>query len=76
MGEVKHIQTEVDESLHAKLVGIAHHKKKKLKEVVREALEEYVKKFEANTESDPFFNIIGSFETEEGDWSERDEWRA
>jgi len=46
-----------------------------LKEIVREALEEYVKKFEEGVESDSFFDIIGSFETKEGCWSESDEWR-
>jgi len=76
MEKTKHNQTEVNENLHAKLLGISHHKGKKLKEVVREALEEYVKKFDKEIDSDPIFNIIGSFETREGDWSERDEWRA
>lgn len=71
-----HIQTEVDRNLHAKLIGISHHRGKKLKEVVREALEDYVRRFEKEVDGDPIFNIVGSFETKEGDWSERDEWRA
>ncbi len=61
--------------MHAKLAGISHHTGRKLKEIVREALEEYVRKFEEEIERDLIFDIIGSFETEEGDWSERDGWR-
>ena len=46
-----------------------------LKDVVREAIKEYVKKFEEEIERDSFFKIIGSFETKEGNWSERKDWR-
>jgi len=75
MSNVKHIQTEIDLNLHAKLMSISKHKNMKLKEIVREAIVEYVKKIEKEIENDPFFKIIGSFETEEGNWSERDDWR-
>ncbi|AEA46057.1 hypothetical protein Arcve_0013 [Archaeoglobus veneficus SNP6] len=33
------------------------------------------KKPEREIERDPIFNIIGSFETKEGNWSERKDWR-
>jgi len=75
MEEIIHIQTEVDRDLHAKLLSMSRHTGRKLKEIVREALEEYVKKFEEEVEKDPIFDVIGSFETKEGDWSERDRWR-
>ena len=76
MGIVKHVQTDVDYELHAKLISISKLKGMKLKDVVREAIKEYVKKFEEDVERDTFFRIIGSFETKEGNWSERDDWRC
>lgn len=76
MGEIRLIQTDVDEILYAKLVRIARQKGKKVEEVVIEALEEYAKSFGESIENDTISGIIGSFETKEGNWSERDEWRA
>ncbi len=75
MSTTKHVQTDVDYELHAKLISICKMKGKKLKDVVREAIREYVKKFEEEVERDSFFKIIGSFETKEGNWSERKDWR-
>ena len=75
MSITKYVQTDVDLELHAKLVSISKQKNMKLKDVIREAIKEYVKKFEEEIEKDPLFEIIGSFETEEGNWSERDDWR-
>jgi hypothetical protein len=75
MDKVKYIQTEVDEKLHASLKNISEYKKKSLKFIVKEAIEEYVKKYEEEIEKDSFFDIIGSFKTREGHWSERDDWR-
>jgi translation initiation factor 2 gamma subunit (eIF-2gamma) len=73
---VKSIQTEIDEYLHTLLKNISSRKKKSIEHIVRDAIEEYVKKYENELEQDPLFDIIGSFETEEGTWSERDEWRT
>jgi hypothetical protein len=49
-----------------------------LEEVVKDALTDYISKYEkeAEVETDTIFKLIGSFETKEGDWSERDDWRA
>ena len=72
---IKHIQTEIDKNLHEVLKNISKYKGKSMKHVVKEAIEEYVAKHEKEIENDPFFEIIGSFETEEGNWSERKDWR-
>ncbi len=76
MSTTKYVQTDVDYELHAKLVTISKLKGMNLKDIVREAIKEYVKKFEEEVEKDSFFEIIGSFETKEGDWSERKDWRV
>jgi predicted DNA-binding protein len=75
MRGIKYIQTRIDLNLHAKLKSISKHKNMKLKEIIREAIVEYIKKFERKIEKDSFFKVIGSFETKEGDWSEKDNWR-
>jgi hypothetical protein len=49
--------------------------KKSIKETLQEAIKEYLKKHEKKIMEDPFFNIVGSFKTKEGIWSERDDWR-
>jgi hypothetical protein len=46
-----------------------------LEDVVKDAIREYISKYEKEIEKDPIFELIGSFETKEGDWSERDDWR-
>ncbi|MBU2617827.1 MAG: hypothetical protein KKI07_04040 [Euryarchaeota archaeon] len=76
MSEVKHIQTEIDRTTHALLKNISRHSSKSLKEVVREAVADYVEKYESDIEKDTIFKIIGSFETKEENWSERDDWRC
>ena len=72
---LKYIQTEIDENLHVVLKNISKYKGKSMKHVVREAIEEYVAKHEKEIEKDTFFEIIGSFETKEGNWRERKDWR-
>jgi len=57
------------------LKNISEYKGKSIKHVVREAIEEHITKYEKEIEEDSFFEIIGSFETKEGDWSERGDWR-
>ena len=48
-----------------------------LEDIVKDAIREYIRKYEkeAEIEKDAIFELIGSFETKEGDWSERDDWR-
>jgi len=47
-----------------------------LEEIVKDAITEYISKYENDVEKDAIFKLIGSFETKEGNWSERDDWRA
>ncbi len=75
MSEIKYIQTEIDRTTHALLKNISRHESKSLKEAVREAVADYIEKYESEMEKDTAFKIIGSFETKEENWSERDDWR-
>jgi len=78
MSEIKSIQTGVDEATHNLLKRISQHKKIPLEDIVKEAITEYIRKYEkgVEVEKDAIFELIGSFETKEGDWSERDDWRG
>ena len=78
MSEAKSVQMMVDEETHNLLRGISQRKKMSLEEVVKDALTDYISKYEeeAEVETDTIFKLIGSFETKEGDWSERDDWRV
>lgn len=75
MGNTRHIQTELDEEIHNQLKIISRYKNKSLKSIVRDAIVDYIKQNLQEIENDSFFGLIGSFETEEGNWSERDDWR-
>ncbi|MCD6203658.1 MAG: hypothetical protein J7I99_04795 [Methanophagales archaeon] len=59
-------------------ITISQRKKMPLEDVVKEAITEYIRKYEkgVEVEKDAIFELIGSFETKEGDWSERDDWRG
>ena len=48
-----------------------------LEDIVKDAIAEYIRKYKkgVEVEKDAIFELIGSFETKEGDWSERDDWR-
>ncbi|HUV83732.1 MAG TPA: hypothetical protein VMW53_11770 [archaeon] len=50
-------------------------RKTPLKETIREAVVEYIKRHEDDLMEDSFFDVVGSFATKEGNWSERDDWR-
>ncbi len=78
MSEIKNIQMGVDEATHTMLKRISQRKKMPLEDIVKEAITEYIRKYEkgVEVEKDAIFELIGSFETKEGDWSERDDWRG
>ena len=75
MSEIKHIQTSIDMVAYDHLMHLSRIKKKSLKETVKEAIMEYIKRHEKEIMTDSLFKIVGSFSTEEGDFSERDDWR-
>jgi phage terminase small subunit len=72
-----HVQTEVDDETHEVLKMLAILRDKSLKEIAREALEEYAKKHKKEVEKliqkDPIWDTIGVLELEE-DASEREDW--
>jgi hypothetical protein len=71
----KHIQTNIDMVTYDHLMHLSRIKNKSLKETIQEAIKEYLGRHEKDLMSDSLFKIIGSFKTEEGDFSERDDWR-
>ena len=75
MTEIKHIQTSIDMATYDHLRHIADVKQKSLKETIQEAIKEYLKRHEGEIMKDSLFDIVGSFKTKEGNWSERDDWR-
>ena len=75
MGKVKHIQTGLDMNTYDHLRHISEANKMPLKDTIREAIVEYIKCHEKDVMKDSLFDIVGSFSTKEGDWSERDDWR-
>lgn len=75
MTEIKHIQTSLDMLTYDNLRHISDIKKMSLKETIQEAIKEYLKKHERDIMKDSLFDMIGSFKTKEGNWSERDDWR-
>ncbi|MCK4733438.1 MAG: hypothetical protein KAT65_13380 [Methanophagales archaeon] len=77
MSEIKSLQMKVDEVTHNILKSISQRKNKPLEDIVKDAITEYIRKYETEVEleKDAIFELIGSFETKEGDWSERDDWR-
>ena len=78
MSEIKNVQMDVDEVTHNLLKSISQRKKMPLEDIVKDAIAEYIRKYKkgVEVEKDAIFELIGSFETKEGDWSERDDWRV
>ncbi len=75
MTEIKHIQTSIDMVMYDHLKHLSLIKKKSLKETIQEAIIEYLKRHEEEVIKDSLFDIVGSFKTKEGNWSERDDWK-
>jgi len=75
MSKVKNIQTKVDMGLYDRIRNMARIEGKSINEIVRESLAEYVTRHEGEVKDDPLLKVVGSFETKEGDWSERKDWR-
>lgn len=65
----------MDKESYARLKYISEFERRTIKEIVREAIAEYIAKREGDIKKDPFFKLIGSFKTKEGNWSERKDWR-
>jgi hypothetical protein len=75
MPKVKNIQTKVDMDLYDRIRNMARIEGKSINEIVRESLADYLTRHEGQIRDDPLFKVVGSFETKEGDWSERKDWR-
>ncbi len=75
MTAIKHIQTSLDMVTYDHLKHLSRVKNKSLKETIKEAIREYLGRHEKEIMSDSLFRLVGSFKTDEGDFSERDDWR-
>lgn len=75
MTAIKHIQTNIDMVTYDHLRHLSRIKNKSLKETIQEAIKEYLGRHEKELMSDSLFKMVGSFKTEEGNFSERDDWR-
>ncbi len=75
MNKIKFIQAEIDMDTYDNLKHLSQLRKTPLKETIREAVVEYIKWHEDDLMEDSFFDVVGSFATKEGNWSERDDWR-
>jgi len=75
MNEIKHIQAEIDMDTYDNLRHLSQIRKTPLKETIREAVVEYIKRHEDDLMEDSLFDIVGSFTSKECNWSERDDWR-
>ena len=75
MTSIKHIQTNIDMVTYDHLRHLSRIKNKSLKETIKEAIREYLGRHEKEIMSDSLFRLVGSFRTDEGNFSERDDWR-
>ena len=75
MTTIKHIQTSLDMVTYDHLRHLSRIKNKSLKETIKEAIREYLGRHEKEIMNDSLFRMVGSFKTDEGNFSERDDWR-
>ncbi len=75
MTTIKHIQTSLDMVTYDHLRHLSRIKNKSLKETIKEAIREYLGRHEKEIMNDSLFRLVGSFKTDEGNFSERDDWR-
>lgn len=75
MSKMKNIQTKVEGEIYTRLRHLSDLEGKTIKDTVREAISEYLRRHEGKKKEDPLFKLVGSFETREGDWSESKDWR-
>ncbi len=75
MSEIKNIQAKIDMALYARLRNMSRIEGKSIKEIMKNALSDYLSRHEGQIKDDPLFKVVGRFETKEGNWSERKDWR-
>lgn len=67
----KRVQVELPEDTYLRLRRLAHDDKRPIKDIVCQAIEEYL---QAREKPDPLDNLVGSIELGD-DWSTRRDWR-
>lgn len=75
MSKLKNIQSQIEMVTYLKLKRLSMIQKKSLKELIKEAIIEFTKRHETPVKKDSIFRIVGDFETREGNWSQRRDWR-
>ncbi len=73
--KMKHVQTEIPGDLYVRLLGMARASGITLKQQLREALIDFVDRKGRGAAEDSLLSLVASLHTEEGNWSERKDWR-
>jgi len=78
MSSTKHVQTEIDESLYSMLKALSLREGKPIKEILREAIEEYLRRnagiTEEEVERDPIWKAFGVVELKGKKTSHDEDW--
>jgi hypothetical protein len=69
----KHVQTTLPEDTYEALRREAEERGDSLKNVLRDAAEDYVR---ARKEGDPLEAFVGGGDLDDENWSQRDDWRT
>ena len=70
----RHVQAIISEATYQALWGLAKQEKRPIKDVVREAIEAYLRRAQPR-DQDPLLGIVGTGTLRENNWSERKDWR-
>ena len=71
----KNVQTTLPEITYEGLARLARRRRRPIKLLVREAVEEMLRR-EASPDEDPLLGLVSAGRLEAGDWSERKDWRG
>ena len=78
MSSTKHVQTEIDESLYSMLKALSLREGKPIKEILRKAIEEYLRRnagiTEEEVERDPIWKAFGVVELKGKKTSHDEDW--
>ena len=78
MGSTKHVQTEIDENLYSMLKALSLREGKPIKEILQEAIEEYLMKNAEMTaeevEKDPIWKAFGVVDLKGKKTSHDEDW--
>ncbi len=78
MSSTKHVQTEIDETLYSMLKALSLREKRPIKEILRDAIEEYLRRNASLTKEeiskDPIWDAFGRVELKGRKTSHDEDW--